>query len=801
MIISLKYTSNYDWNDFIRLIKFFDNSLWKTIKDFIPAKVSAATGISIKQHLLERQKYPEPQASYSEPYYTGSIGQTPGLLDGQRIYTASGDYDSIPIEAITGSQGGTLPVFVENTNYTEFTYPGAVNVTQSWNGLNVTPFGFEDFTQDDAREFIDGEFSGSTIIATTGSLSNPTITQTLLFEQDARINERSDILFNFKSDEIYQLIVEATNDSLNPSFFSITDADNEGYIFYTSPTIDSGDDFIVSLNVEDFSINGTNLITPQLAFLPNGGNFFAYTASVYENVLADPNNQALFNNDLVARRSNIFWDLDYSTNAIQAVNQEAIISASQQDGNLPKAFIQDYNYYSTPILRRNYLGSKSTSPDFNELASEGGFGQLPVVQSEGYYFAFFNWVGGTSPEWGNELEDRSAVNVRYYIGEDGNVIEPINDSNGINLSIVQQGFEQDSNAILSFNDKEGATSKFTNLGGTHKIFKSGQIPQPIIYSQTESIASGSAGGYSSALTFVQGDQAQTSVDDYRLTSNANNGFLIANTTLSFPNTVVQGDEATFTTNTTFSPTSNPQTQSPKVSLTFEVYLETSLVNNFSTSTIQLKKGTSVVAQKTFNFIDGDVTLTYSDSTVTNSDNFTVFVDSVTQNPGVGPSPSINGNSYLKVTQSPPASTGIINPTYWTINNNTVTPNSLAPVYGQKQENISNSGFNPITLDFNLQIGDEFRFRGTETQAYTITSQSIQSETPVFHVDRNINLTNSEADWFLVRRYITDPSYLILEVDKPAGGTSTGVLTPEYFYGATEEKVDNILKELKKDNLI
>jgi hypothetical protein len=39
---------------------------------------------------------------------------------------------------------------------------------------------------------------------------------------------------------------------------------------------------------------------------------------------------------------------------------------------------------------------------------EGGYGQLPVVQSEGYYFAFFNWVGGTSPEWGNNLEDRSA---------------------------------------------------------------------------------------------------------------------------------------------------------------------------------------------------------------------------------------------------------------------------------------------------------------------------------------------------------------------------------------------------------
>jgi len=167
----LKYTSNYDWNDFIRLIKFFDNSLWKTIKDFIPAKVSSATGISIKQHLLERQKYPEPQASYSEPYYTGSIGQIAGLLDGQRIYTASNDFESFPIVVPSGSDGGTLPSFVLGTNYTEFTYPGAINVTQSWDGANITPFGFETFTQDNAREFVDGEFSGSEFIATTQSLN------------------------------------------------------------------------------------------------------------------------------------------------------------------------------------------------------------------------------------------------------------------------------------------------------------------------------------------------------------------------------------------------------------------------------------------------------------------------------------------------------------------------------------------------------------------------------------------------------------------------------------------------------
>ena len=206
----LKYTGNYDWNDFIRLIKFFDNSLWKTIKDFIPSKVSSATGISIKQHLLERQKYPQPSASYSEPSYTGSIGQTAGLLSGSRYYTSSGNFESIPIEAITGSQGGTLPNFVSGTNYTT---TNIVNVTQSWNGSNMTPSGSVSFTQDDAREFVNGEFSGSDLIVTTQSL-NPN--NTLLKENTVVINYKTsgsnaenpavcELIWEFDYDEIGSL--------------------------------------------------------------------------------------------------------------------------------------------------------------------------------------------------------------------------------------------------------------------------------------------------------------------------------------------------------------------------------------------------------------------------------------------------------------------------------------------------------------------------------------------------------------------------------------------------------------------
>ena len=66
-----KYTSSYDVYDYIRLIKFFDNSLFKMIKDYVPVRTGLASGIVVKQHILERQKYPTPQAEWTRPEYTG----------------------------------------------------------------------------------------------------------------------------------------------------------------------------------------------------------------------------------------------------------------------------------------------------------------------------------------------------------------------------------------------------------------------------------------------------------------------------------------------------------------------------------------------------------------------------------------------------------------------------------------------------------------------------------------------------------------------------------------------------------
>ena len=150
-----KYTKNYDLVDFVRLIKFFDNSLFKMIKDFVPARTSLASGVVIKQHLLERNKYPQPQMEWEDITYSGSI--------------EIGDVD--------GGAGGSFEIFngVNTSPYgPNGTGPENIfGITQSWSETYPTVLGEVTVTHDSQEEFYDGEFSGSVILVTTQSLNQP----------------------------------------------------------------------------------------------------------------------------------------------------------------------------------------------------------------------------------------------------------------------------------------------------------------------------------------------------------------------------------------------------------------------------------------------------------------------------------------------------------------------------------------------------------------------------------------------------------------------------------------------------
>lgn len=128
------YFSSYDkknsiW-EYVRLIKFYNNSLFKMIKDYVPARSNLSTGIIIKSHILERNKYArhEPDTEFENNYS-----------------------ESIDSAFISSSCGGSINFNTDN-NYTI-----------------TTPIGFLEITSSNGIEKYNGELGGSNITITNGN--------------------------------------------------------------------------------------------------------------------------------------------------------------------------------------------------------------------------------------------------------------------------------------------------------------------------------------------------------------------------------------------------------------------------------------------------------------------------------------------------------------------------------------------------------------------------------------------------------------------------------------------------------
>ena len=117
-----KYMDSYDVVDFVRLIKFFDNSLFKMIKDFTPARTSLSSGVVVKQHILERNRQRPAQVTSSLHDYEGLVVNAPkdyssGSSDfpqystqGSSIYKFSGGTGG-SFERFNGEQTYGIPLY------------------------------------------------------------------------------------------------------------------------------------------------------------------------------------------------------------------------------------------------------------------------------------------------------------------------------------------------------------------------------------------------------------------------------------------------------------------------------------------------------------------------------------------------------------------------------------------------------------------------------------------------------------------------------------------------------------------
>ena len=156
-----KYTEGNIY-DYIRLIKYVDNSLFKAIKAYVPARTSVSTGIIIKQHMLERNRFSPPSITNKTPI---AVASDPGY-NSPLLFKNLELTSSINIGEVEGEAGGVINKF----NYTGSPSFGETSITQSYNNTFDTVFGLQTIVEDTQKEFYDGEYSGSIITATTQSL-------------------------------------------------------------------------------------------------------------------------------------------------------------------------------------------------------------------------------------------------------------------------------------------------------------------------------------------------------------------------------------------------------------------------------------------------------------------------------------------------------------------------------------------------------------------------------------------------------------------------------------------------------
>jgi hypothetical protein len=197
--------------------------------------------------------------------------------------------------------------------------------------------------------------------------------------------------------------------------------------------------------------------------------------------------------------------------------------------------------------------------------------------------------------------------------------------------------------------------------------------------------------------------------------------------------------------------------------------------------------------------------------------------------GTGESYSILSNSSLIINQYPISlpsiditGNGVPSNQLWGYPDPINYPNiitssnaGLIEAYGNpkiKQVDISSSGFNPISLPFIVNIGDEFRFEGREDYTFEIKNiyapqdednRLFPTGSIEIHFPTNLptSSTTFNLDHFVIRKYVDDASLILMEGFKPTNSNGPYIVRPEYIVPELNKDVDQFILDLTQKGLI
>jgi hypothetical protein len=619
-----------------------------------------------------------------------------------------------------------------------------------------------------------------------------------------------------------------------------------------------GDNYYLRLfnDSNPFDTSNTTFNSIQLRFTQS----IAPSAKEFDSIIIEPyistpnyynsDYNPLINNVEDERLSSKYQDVDYSTGIYTPTNFSLLIS-----GSAVKAAVQDSNYTSKRVTLPRYDGSKSTSQVLNQWTpgDEGTYGKLPTVESLKTMVAYCDWIGG----WPPERENASAIHVQYLIKSDGTVIIPNTSENS--LADIKGIFETGENLFI--------TTKTISSGQpqqSKKVLRGGTRIEPVLYNQSGSMPGGS---FVNTITLTDNNATGNVVSDFqaklRPTSYTLNPVSSsAYGEICFNQILSTGSAASLSTTTLTGTTSyrykvNSGVLSEGVSITLNPRLVITAngqtdqqVNKIAFQIVRLRGGNEIVLYSSneykwdYNFQYKTIThsLNIPFNSLSLNDEYFIKIrrsgnpDGIVSVEATAPpeSPTFGVGSQFVINQSPTPNSSIsITSNFWISssglattliqdqtsgsfgNNLLVTSASSALInyYNNPtvyQQDIANSGFNPIVTPWSIEYGDEFRFEGREDRVYQVKNAAVvnlnvlSSQIPflVVELDKPVPTSGSvNFDQFLIRRYVDDASQILMEGFAPINSQGPYIVRPEYVAPELNKSVDQFILDLTQKGLI
>jgi len=245
-----------------------------------------------------------------------------------------------------------------------------------------------------------------------------------------------------------------------------------------------------------------------------------------DNILDVADCQPTLNNAVEPRQSLYIEDVDYSTGVTTPQNITLIV-----EGTATKAATPDSNYtqYSHTLIR--YYGVKTNReavntgsvavfdpyviPDSNpDSFTTDNLGSIPNVEHLNYYTGYFNRIVDPYPL----LNKKTAYFVKYLVDPNTDVLDPSLSEKGIsNLRAtyrINDVNNKPTNAKASIITQTDA-DELKNLEEFKPVYKVGEYPTPILYSQNSSNA------FSSTIQITDGTTNINASSPYWSLSGAN----------------------------------------------------------------------------------------------------------------------------------------------------------------------------------------------------------------------------------------------------------------------------------------